>query len=88
MNVLFLLVATIFLLPSIVGSADQGSDPNTNLLRAKDQALLDAIAPGDRKVWDDLLAIRPAGDGSMAVCVCVYSRALQCNLLSVGAQMI
>jgi len=62
MNVLFLLVATIFLLPSILGSADQGSDPNTHLLRAKDQALLDAIAPGDRKVWDDLLA-------SNAVCV-------------------
>jgi hypothetical protein len=26
------------------------------LLRAKDQALLDAIAPGDRKVWDSALA--------------------------------
>lgn len=56
MNVLFLLVATIFLLPSNAGYAHQGSDPNTNLLRAKDQALLDAIAPGDRKVWDDVLA--------------------------------
>ena len=56
MNVLCLLVATIFLLPSNPGYADQASDPNTNLLRAKDQALLDAIAPGDRKVWDDVLA--------------------------------
>ena len=28
----------------------------TSLLRAKDQALLDAIAPGDRKVWDQALA--------------------------------
>jgi ketosteroid isomerase-like protein len=27
-----------------------------DLLRAKDQALLDAIAPGDRKVWDDAMA--------------------------------
>jgi hypothetical protein len=28
----------------------------TDLLRAKDQALLDAIAPGDRKVWEQALA--------------------------------
>src|SRR5579864_2342192 len=56
MKFLFLAVATI-LLPSIAGSADQvTADVNTNLLRAKDQALLDAIAPGDRKVWDDVLA--------------------------------
>jgi hypothetical protein len=32
------------------------ADPTIDLLRAKDQALLDAIAPGDRKVWDDALA--------------------------------
>jgi ketosteroid isomerase-like protein len=56
MKLLLLMIATIFLLPSIAGSADQGADPNTNLLRTKDQALLDAIAPGDRKVWDDVLA--------------------------------
>ena len=31
-------------------------DPTIQLLRAKDQALLDAIAPGDRKVWDEALA--------------------------------
>ena len=31
-------------------------DPNVALLRAKDQALLDAIAPGDRKLWDQALA--------------------------------
>src|SRR5271166_940049 len=31
-------------------------DQTTKLLRAKDQALLDAIAPGDRKVWDEALA--------------------------------
>src|SRR5580698_9529351 len=28
----------------------------TDLLRAKDQALLDAIAPGDRKVWEQALS--------------------------------
>lgn len=32
------------------------ADSTVDLLRAKDQALLDAIAPGDRKVWDDALA--------------------------------
>lgn len=31
-------------------------DKTTELLRAKDQALLDAFAPGDRKVWDHALA--------------------------------
>jgi hypothetical protein len=54
---LFCAIAIAFLLPSFAGSADQGAvDANTNALRAKDQALLDAIAPGDRKVWDDALA--------------------------------
>jgi ketosteroid isomerase-like protein len=32
------------------------ADPTVDLLRSKDQALLDAIAPGDRKVWDAALA--------------------------------
>jgi Domain of unknown function (DUF4440) len=32
------------------------ADPTTQVLRARDQALLDAIAPGDRKLWDDALA--------------------------------
>jgi len=32
------------------------ADPTTEILRAQDQALLDAIAPGDRKVWDAALA--------------------------------
>lgn len=32
------------------------ADKNVELLRAKDQALLDAIAPGNRKVWDRALA--------------------------------
>ena len=36
--------------------ADKNADKNVELLRAKDQALLDAIAPGDRKVWDAALS--------------------------------
>jgi ketosteroid isomerase-like protein len=32
------------------------ADATVDLLRKKDQALLDAIAPGDRKLWDALLA--------------------------------
>jgi hypothetical protein len=32
------------------------ADQTTQLLRAKDQALLDAFAPGNRKVWEDALA--------------------------------
>jgi Domain of unknown function (DUF4440) len=32
------------------------ADETVDLLRKKDQALLDAIAPGDRKVWDAVLA--------------------------------
>jgi hypothetical protein len=32
------------------------ADPTVDLLRARDQALLDAIAPGDKKVWDEALA--------------------------------
>jgi ketosteroid isomerase-like protein len=35
---------------------EQPSGDTTALLRAKDQALLDAIAPGDRKVWEAALA--------------------------------
>jgi ketosteroid isomerase-like protein len=31
-------------------------DKTTEMLRAKDQALLDAIAPGDKKVWDQALS--------------------------------
>jgi ketosteroid isomerase-like protein len=31
-------------------------DQTTALLRAKDQALLDAIAPGNKKVWEEALA--------------------------------
>ncbi len=45
-----LLLALIFPSPS------WAADPTIDLLRSKDQALLDAIAPGDRKVWDATLA--------------------------------
>ncbi len=37
-------------------SSPDAVDQTTELLRAKDQALLDAIAPGNRRVWDDALA--------------------------------
>jgi hypothetical protein len=32
------------------------TDQTTAMLRAKDQALLDAIAPGDKKIWEQALA--------------------------------
>jgi hypothetical protein len=44
----------LFLLICSVAAA--AADPAVDLLRGKDQALLDAIAPGDRKVWDTALA--------------------------------
>jgi hypothetical protein len=50
----------MFLLTLVLAFALQTSptsiDQNTTLLRAKDQALLDAIAPGNRKVWNQALA--------------------------------
>lgn len=54
MLLLVFVLAFALQLPS--NAADQKVDQVTALLRAKDQALLDAIAPGDRKVWDDALA--------------------------------
>lgn len=44
------------LLAALAIQAPNNVDQMTKLLRAKDQALLDAYAPGDRKVWDDALA--------------------------------
>ena len=48
------------MLPLLAALALQGSpqapDQTTELLRAKDQMLLDALAPGNRKVWDQALA--------------------------------
>jgi hypothetical protein len=47
-----ILILFLLLLPARTVAAD----PTVDLLRARDQALLDAIAPGDRKVWDAALA--------------------------------
>jgi ketosteroid isomerase-like protein len=44
------------LLVLIFPSQSSAADPTADLLRSKDQALLDAIAPGDRKVWEAALA--------------------------------
>lgn len=49
--IILLLLIAFALQPSA-----NATDKTTDLLRAKDQALLDAIAPGDRKVWDQALA--------------------------------
>jgi ketosteroid isomerase-like protein len=50
----------LLLLSLVLAFAFQTSSPTTDqttaLLRARDQALLDAIAPGDRKVWEKALA--------------------------------
>ncbi len=54
---MFLLAFVLaFALQTSSNTSDQTIDQTTTLLRAKDQALLDAIAPGDRKVWDQALA--------------------------------
>lgn len=48
---------TLHLLLAIIIATLSPSDADlTQQLRAKDQALLDAIAPGDVKTWDDALA--------------------------------
>ena len=52
----FLAFVLAFALQTSPNAADQTVDQITALLRTKDQALLDAIAPGDRKVWDAALA--------------------------------
>jgi hypothetical protein len=50
----------MFLLALVLAFALQASpntvDQTTELLRARDQALLDAVAPGDRAVWEQALA--------------------------------
>jgi hypothetical protein len=51
---MFLLVALVLLLPA-------NPSASANLVqefRQRDQALLDAIAPGNAKVWDEALAPR------------------------------
>jgi uncharacterized protein DUF4440 len=47
---LALLIATFIQVP------DESVSQTTAMLRVKDQALLDAIAPGNKKVWEDALA--------------------------------
>jgi ketosteroid isomerase-like protein len=49
---MMILLLSLLLSPTRATAAD----PTVDLLRAKDQALLDAIAPGDRKVWDAAMA--------------------------------
>lgn len=49
-------VVLIIALTMAVGARPGSEDPTVEVLHAKDQALLDAIAPGDRKVWDEVLA--------------------------------
>jgi hypothetical protein len=39
-----------------IQSPASSAQQTTDLLRSKDQALLDAIAPGDRKLWDETLS--------------------------------
>lgn len=45
-----------FILALAFQTSPTGVAQTTDLLRTKDQALLDAIAPGDRKVWEQALA--------------------------------
>jgi hypothetical protein len=48
---------TLALLAALALQASPNTvDLTTKLLRAKDQAMLDAIVPGNRKVWEDALA--------------------------------
>jgi hypothetical protein len=49
---LLIALALALVLQTVAPTTDQ----TTAALRAKDQALLDAIAPGDRKVWEQALA--------------------------------
>src|SRR5580704_632976 len=49
-----MLILALFL--GMLPQAAPTTDQTITLLRAKDQALLDAIAPGDKKVWEDALA--------------------------------
>jgi uncharacterized protein DUF4440 len=49
-----MLISLVVLLALQISPKD--ADPAIAELRSKDQQLLDAIAPGDRKLWDHLLA--------------------------------
>src|SRR5579862_3795273 len=49
-----MLVLALFL--GLLPQAAPTTDDPVALLRSKDQALLDAIAPGNKKVWEETLA--------------------------------
>jgi ketosteroid isomerase-like protein len=49
---MMILLLFMLLLPTRAAAGN----PTEELLRSKDQALLDAIAPGDRKLWDEAMA--------------------------------
>src|SRR5580698_6145624 len=53
-NVPMLLLALFLSL--LVQTPATTTDQTIAILRAKDQALLDATAPGDKKIWEDALA--------------------------------
>ena len=53
---LVLFIPLLMALAVVAGASAGPADPTVEVLRAKDQVLLDAIAPGDRKVWDEALA--------------------------------
>ncbi len=50
------MIIPLLLIAFALQTSAHATDKTTELLRAKDQALLDAFVPGDRKVWDQALA--------------------------------
>ena len=50
------MILLVFLTSLVLQISPNTPDQVTGLLRAKDQMLLDALAPGHRKVWDQALA--------------------------------
>jgi ketosteroid isomerase-like protein len=50
------MIIPLLLIAFALQTSANATNKTTELLRAKDQALLDAIAPGDRKVWEQALA--------------------------------
>jgi len=50
------MILVLLLFAALALHASPNTPDQTEVLRAQDQALLDAIAPGDRKVWERALA--------------------------------
>src|ERR1039458_2287294 len=50
------MIIPLLLIAFALQTSAHATDKTTELLRAKDQALLDGIAPGDRKGWQQALA--------------------------------